>query len=201
MVHKSDCFPHCVHTASAIEEQTVRRLHWTKLFCQRGFLTVSLIFAVQSLHRLYISVGFGVCCWRSRAKGKAVMPFDYLTPYFGNFIFSPRWLVGVMPYPRKSPKELCKRQQHLCLWPLPSDVLMEAVTNKLCRQADSTLVFVRILDAVYSLNYVLINFSEASFPSMRWNFLQVIIKHRSCNVPFLLMIIYTFPVIGIISPV
>ena len=36
-VHKLDCFPHCVDTAAAIEEQTVRRLPWTKLFSQRVF--------------------------------------------------------------------------------------------------------------------------------------------------------------------
>ena len=41
-VHKLDRFPHCVHAAAAaaIEEQPVRRLHWTKLFSQKECLTV-----------------------------------------------------------------------------------------------------------------------------------------------------------------
>ena len=34
-VHKLDCFPHCVDADTAIEEQTVRCLHWTKLFSQK----------------------------------------------------------------------------------------------------------------------------------------------------------------------
>ena len=34
-VHKLDGFPHYVHATAAIEEQTVRRLHWMKLFSQR----------------------------------------------------------------------------------------------------------------------------------------------------------------------
>ena len=46
-VYKLDCFPHCVHAAAAIEEQTVRRLLWTKLFSQRGCLMVSPICAAQ----------------------------------------------------------------------------------------------------------------------------------------------------------
>ena len=34
-VHKLDGFPHCVNAAAAIEEQTVRRLSWTKKFQER----------------------------------------------------------------------------------------------------------------------------------------------------------------------
>ena len=37
--------------AAAIEEQTVRRLHWTKLFSQRECLTVSPICAAQKVIR------------------------------------------------------------------------------------------------------------------------------------------------------
>ena len=51
----------------------------------------------------------GVCGWRSRAKGKAVLPFEYLTPYFGYFILPLRWLVGVMP---SLPKKVPKRNLH-----------------------------------------------------------------------------------------
>ena len=43
-------------------------------------------------------------------KDKAVLPFEYLTPYFGYFILPPRWLVGVTPCPRKSQKNYTKRK-------------------------------------------------------------------------------------------
>ena len=46
-VHKFDSFPPCVDATAAIEEQTARRLHWTKLFSQRRCLTVSPICAAQ----------------------------------------------------------------------------------------------------------------------------------------------------------
>ena len=40
-IDKLDSFPHCVPAAAAaIEEQSVRHLHWTKLFSQRECLTV-----------------------------------------------------------------------------------------------------------------------------------------------------------------
>ena len=40
--NKLDSFPYCVHAAAAtVEEQPVRRLHWTELFSQRECLTVS----------------------------------------------------------------------------------------------------------------------------------------------------------------
>ena len=52
----------------------------------------------------------GVWGWRPRAKGKAVLPLEYLTPYFGYFILPPRWLVGVMPCPRKSQKNYTKEK-------------------------------------------------------------------------------------------
>ena len=47
---------------------------------------------------------------RSRAKGKAVLLFEYLTPYFGYIILPPRWLVGVTPCPRKSQKNYTKEK-------------------------------------------------------------------------------------------
>ena len=48
--------------------------------------------------------------WRSRAKGKAVLPLEYLTPYFGYFILPPHWLVSVTPNPRKSLKNYTKEK-------------------------------------------------------------------------------------------
>ena len=54
-------------------------------------------------------VGF-VCGWRSGAKGKAVLPFEYLTPYFGYFILPPRCLVGVTSCPRKFQKNYTKEK-------------------------------------------------------------------------------------------
>ena len=42
--------------------------------------------------------------------GKAVLPFEYLTTYFGYFILPPHWLVGVMPCPRKSQKNYTKEK-------------------------------------------------------------------------------------------
>ena len=53
-------------------------------------------------------VGFGG--WRSGAIGKAVLPFEYLTPYFDYIILPPRWLVGVMPCQRKSQKIYTKEK-------------------------------------------------------------------------------------------
>ena len=41
-----------------------------------------------------------------RGNGQGCVAVRYLTPYFGYFILPPRWLVGVMPCPRKSQKEL-----------------------------------------------------------------------------------------------
>ena len=41
-----------VDAAAAIEEQTVRRPHWTKLFSQSECLTVSPIFAAQKGDRV-----------------------------------------------------------------------------------------------------------------------------------------------------
>ena len=54
-IHKLDSFPHCVH-AAAIEEQPVRRLHRTKLFCQKrvfdGFSQLLLPRKVVRLNRI-----------------------------------------------------------------------------------------------------------------------------------------------------
>ena len=46
----------------------------------------------------------------SLAKGKAVLPFEYLTPYFGYFILPQRCLVGVMSFPQKSQKNYTKEK-------------------------------------------------------------------------------------------
>ena len=46
--------------------------------------------------------------------GQAVLPFEYLTPYFGYLILPPHWLVGAMPCPRKSQKELYERKDSCC---------------------------------------------------------------------------------------
>ena len=42
--------------------------------------------------------------------GKAVLPFEYLSPYFVYFILPPHWLVGVTPCPRKSQKNYTKEK-------------------------------------------------------------------------------------------
>ena len=55
-------------------------------------------------------VGMGYRGLRSRAKGKVVLPFEYLTPYFGYFILPPRWLVGVTPCPRRFQKNYTKEK-------------------------------------------------------------------------------------------
>ena len=46
-----------------------------------------------------------------RGNGQGCVAVRYLTPYLVFFILPPRWLVGVMPCPRKSPKELYKRNR------------------------------------------------------------------------------------------
>ena len=56
----------------------------------------------------------GVCGWRSRAKGKAVLPFDIWLHILVILFYPPRWLVDVMPWP-KTPKRIIqkKRQQQI----------------------------------------------------------------------------------------
>ena len=39
-----------------------------------------------------------------------MLPAEYLTPYFGYIILPLRWLVGVMPSPRKSQKNYTKEK-------------------------------------------------------------------------------------------
>ena len=48
--------------------------------------------------------------WRSGAMGKGCVAVRYLTQYFRDFILPPRWLVDVMPCPRKSQKNYTKEK-------------------------------------------------------------------------------------------
>ena len=56
----------------------------------------------------YNPVGFRL---KVKGKGQSCVAVWYLTPLLGYFIFPHVWLVGVMPCPRKSQKELYKRRQ------------------------------------------------------------------------------------------
>ena len=73
----------------------------------------SLIFCVQKIQSpsflLVIFVGY---VWlRSQGlRGKGCLAVWYLTPYFRYFILPPRWLVSVMPCPRKSQKNYTKEK-------------------------------------------------------------------------------------------
>ena len=52
----------------------------------------------------------GVLGWRSRAKGKAVLPFDIWLHILVILFYNHVGYVGAMPCPRKSQKELYTRK-------------------------------------------------------------------------------------------
>ena len=51
-----------------------------------------------------------------RGNGQGYVTVRYLTPYFGYFILPSRWLVGVMPFPRKSQKNYTKEKTATDKW-------------------------------------------------------------------------------------